>query len=130
MTVQERMEMYRTYLSSEGYSPEPMGDAGVLFRCEGKTYVILPDEKDEMFFRLILPGIWPIESEGERERVIAASVMTTGETKVAKVYPVDDNTWASIEMFCLPADSFKPVFKRAMSALQTSLMTFASKMRS
>jgi hypothetical protein len=54
-------------------------------------------EKDEEFFRLIFifPAFWSIDSDQERTRAMLAAASATAETKVAKVFLVGDNTYAS-----------------------------------
>lgn len=129
MNKTELGRMYVDYLRNEGYAPEIDSDGDVKFKKEGKFYFILISDKDPEFFRLVFPGFWSIESESERARVEKAAQHATDKTKVAKVLPVKDNTWALIEMFCSPPESFKPVFERSMNALQTAVATFAEKMR-
>ncbi len=75
------------------------------------------DENDEEFFRLVYPGFWSIESELEREKAQRA-LTATAQTKVAKVFLVCDNTWASIEMFCSPPEVFRTAFHRSLRALR------------
>lgn len=128
MTKQERAEMYRTFLEEEGYRPR-INDAGdVVFKYEGRFYVIVVEETDEEFFRLIYPNFWGMENESELAAVKEAALCATVETKVAKVFPVGDNTWATIELFCDPPETFKPIFPRCLSALRASVEAFVSKM--
>ncbi len=81
MTKQERAEMYRSFLASEGYTPKIDNDGDVAFKFEGGNYYILVDDKDEAFFRLAYPGFWEIESEEERAKVIEAALHATAQTK-------------------------------------------------
>jgi hypothetical protein len=129
MDKKQRAQMYEEYLKEEGFHPEIDKDGDVVFKTEGKIYVIIIDENDEEFFRLLFPNFWPIESEQERAKVERAALHATAETKVAKVFPVKDDVMASIEIFCNPPQNFKSVFKRSISALQTAVRTFATKMR-
>lgn len=129
MSKQERAEMYRSFLAEEGYAPKIDNDGDVLFKFEGGTYFIAVSEKDEVFFRIVFPNFWPIESEQERVRALLAAASATAETKVAKVFLVRDDTYASIEMFCSPPDTFKPVFRRCLNALRASVEHFREKMQ-
>ena len=129
MTKQERAEMYRQYLAEEGYSPKIDDDGDVFFKFEGRGHVILVSEKDEEFFSLARPNFWSIESDAERAKVVDAALYATKETKVAKVFPVRDNTWATIEMFFCPPESFKGVFRRSLLALQAAIENFRKKMQ-
>ncbi len=125
-----RIGMYREYLAELGYRPEIDRDGDVKFMREGRTYYIILQDKDEEFFRIVYPNFWKIESEEERAKVIMASVKATADTKVAKVFPVEDNVWATIEMFCATPEAVKPVLDRSMSALAVSVHTFVEAMRS
>lgn len=110
MTKQERSEMYRKYLTEEGYAPKIDDDGDVRFKYEGRYYFIAVDENDEEFFQLVFPNFWTIESDAERDKVAKAAIQATAKTKVAKVFPVNDNTWALIEMFCSPHRSSRLSF--------------------
>ena len=129
MTKQERAEMYRSFLAEEGYTPTLDDDGDVQFKYEGGNYFISVDEKDEEFFRIVYPFFWSIENESERAKVTQAALIATAETKVAKVFPVRDNTWASIEMFCSPPEVFKTVLGRSLRALRAAVQTFREKMQ-
>ncbi|MDZ7337921.1 MAG: hypothetical protein ONB30_05225 [candidate division KSB1 bacterium] len=128
MDKQQRAKMYQDFLLEEGYTTTIDDDGDVIFKSEGRTYAILIDDRDEDFFRIVFPNFWPIESKQERLKVEQAALQATAETKVAKVFPVRDNVWASIEMFCSPPDVFKAVFARSMSALRAAVGSFAEKM--
>ena len=130
MNKKERAQMYMDYLHSEGFSPQLDQDQDIFFKFEGRTYLILIDERDEEFFRLVFPNFWSIDNEAERVKVEKAALQATADTKVAKVFPVKDNVWATIELFCMPPDAFKGVFKRGLSALRSAVNTFTEKMRS
>ncbi len=122
-------QMFFDFLVSEGYRPEIDEDGDVLFRREGRVYLILVDEDDDEFFRLVFPNFWSIDNEFEREKAEKAALYASAKTKVAKVFTVRDNVWASIEMFCSPLENFKPVFERSIRALNVAVQSFAEKMR-
>jgi hypothetical protein len=129
MDKQQRTEMYRLYLQDEGYKPEVDSDGDVRFKKEGRTYVIIVDQDDEAFFTVVYPQFWKIESEDERRRVLTSCDHANNLSKVAKVFTVQDNVWAATEMFVSAPEGFKPVFDRAMSALQNCVSNFAQHMR-
>lgn len=128
MTKQEIIEMYRSYLAEEGYVPQVDADGDVTFKCGGWGYFIAIDEDDAEFFRLACPNIWQIESESEGDKVMRAALHATTRTKVVKVLPVRDNTWASVEMFCSSPETFYKVFQRSLRALQVGVQQFRQKM--
>lgn len=128
MTQRELADMYHQYLEAEGYNPE-IEEGFVKFKFEGGTYLVVVDENDEQYFRLIFPNFWPIESEDERQRALAAADHATAETKVAKLFLVRDNVWATIEIFSAEPQEFRAVFGRCIRALKAGVSTFVEKMR-
>ena len=129
MTKAELAQMYLDYLRDEGYAPQIDQDGDVLFKYEGGKYYILIDEKDEMYFRVVYPGFWPIQSEVERGRVIKAAMEATASTKVAKVFPVGNDVWADAELICQPPDTFKLVIWRSIRSIRAAVAKFLEGMR-
>jgi len=125
----ERVRIFQEFLRKEGYVPEIDSDGDIVFKREGRTYLIFLSDKDDEFFRIAFPGFWKIESEEERARVERAALRATANTKVAKVFPVGENTWATIELFCESIEAAKPVFARSMNALQHAVSEFVKEMR-
>ncbi|MEZ6067482.1 MAG: YbjN domain-containing protein [Planctomycetaceae bacterium] len=128
-TKEQLQEIYMQFLKEEGYVPHVDEDGDVVFKAEGRTYFIGVNEKDPEFFRLVFPFFWEIESEAERTKAFSACNHANLETKVAKVFVVKDNTWASVELFVQSPEDFKPLFKRSLSAIKVSVDSFAEKMR-
>ena len=127
---QRYAEMFRQYLMTEGYRPTVDEDGDVVFKSEGATFLIILDEKDSEFFRLAAPNFWSIEDEEEREQVKAACLEVTKAIKVAKVFPVRDNTWATIEMFVSPIQSVQDVFGKCLRGLHHAMNAFRKEMHS
>ncbi|MDP8235914.1 MAG: hypothetical protein P9M08_05995 [Candidatus Erginobacter occultus] len=125
----ELQRMYTEYLIGEGYKPEIDKDGDIVFKREGRSYIIIIKEKDPEFFQLILPNFWAIESEEERARVLVAADASNAKSKYSKIYTVKDNVWVSMELFVEKPDDFKQLFGRAMAALANGLTNFVSKMR-
>jgi hypothetical protein len=129
MSKKDRIQFYSDFLRKEGYAPEIDKEGDIIFKCEGRTYYIILSEEDAEYFQLVFPNFWSIENETERARAEKAAASASVETKVAKVFLVRDNTWATLELFCADPDHVKPVFRRSMAALQTAVGKFAEKMR-
>ena len=127
MTKTERAELFRDFLAQEGFQPKLDGDGDVCFKAEGSLYFIILDD-DETFFRLAFANFWSIDDERERGHVLQACAHATMRTKVAKVFPVEDNTWAAIEVFASPPAAVLPVLTRSIMALQVAVQHFRSKM--
>lgn len=127
--VDEVCRYFADFLHREGFRPEVRTrDHLVFFKYEGKSYAIELDEQDEEFFRIVFPNFWPIEGEEERRRVLLAADHANAKLKVAKVFTVEDNVFATIEMFLADPAHFKPVFARALGALKNAAEIFAKKM--
>jgi hypothetical protein len=129
MSKAERISVIMEHVRSEGYVPTIDNDGDILFKAEGRSYFVILDENDEQFYRLVFPNFWSIDDDVERERVIRAASVATAKTKVAKVFPVKDDTWASIELFLSSPEQFNSVFARSLSALQSAVRTFRETMQ-
>lgn len=129
MTRQERLDLYREFLDQEGFRPTIDKDGDLMFKVEGRTYFVFADADDAQFFRLVFPNFWSIEDEDERARAYVAAHDATAQTKVAKVFVVKDDTWASLELFCDPPETVRTVLPRGLSAVQSAVDTFAQIMR-
>ena len=128
MDRSERAKVIMTMLQEEGFSPSIDQDGDVKFKYESGNYFIQVPETDETYFMLAYPQFWSIENEGERKRVHAAALAVTQKVKAAKVYPVRDDTWATIEMFCSSPEVVRPVLRRCLGAIQSAVMEFRRQM--
>lgn len=120
----KKTELFSKYLSEEGYSPRIDSDGDITFKREGLTFCLFAAENDQEFFRLALPNIYPIDSEDERRRVIAAANAATGAVKVGKVFTVGDNVWVSVEMLVDPIENFSKVFSRSLAIIAACVQRF------
>lgn len=120
----KKAELFSKYLTEEGYSPKIDSDGDITFKREGMTFCIFAAENDKEFFRLALPNFWPIESEDERRKVVAAANAATGSVKVGKVFMIGDNVWATVELLVDPIENFGKVFNRSLSIITACLQRF------
>lgn len=121
-------EAYLEFLRSEGFRPI-LDDAGdIVFKCEGRFYLITVDEDDPLYFRLVFPNFWSLDSDAERHwaRIVAAEV--TAEYKVVKIFPQHDDIQASAEVFIARPEDFRAVFERCVAALQGAVRRFGELM--
>ena len=128
-TREQLQALYMEYLKKEGYVPEIDEDGDVMFKYNGGTYFVAVDEEDLEFFQVVFPNFWEIESVSERQQALEACDKSNRDSKVSKIYLMGDNTWGAVEIFVQRPDGFKPVFKRAMSALENGVETFVKEMR-
>jgi hypothetical protein len=128
-TKAELQRRYTVYLTEEGYRPWVDESGNVLFKCEGRAYVIEVCPDDPTYFRLILPAIWQITSEAERHRALAVADSVTMTVKGAKVFIVGDYVWVSVELFLNVPTDFEGVFPRAIGTASGSAAMFSGAMR-
>ncbi|AWI08499.1 T3SS (YopN, CesT) and YbjN peptide-binding chaperone 1 [Ereboglobus luteus] len=129
-TREELQKLYMDALEQQGYRPELDQDGDVRFRHEGNSYFIEVREDDPMFFRVVMPNFWDIESPKERARIIEAANITCSDIKVAKVFIVRNDTWCAVELFLPEQELFAPILQRCLIAIRAAVNTFTEHMRS
>ena len=130
MTKDEINELLLEHLKVEGYVPHVDSDGDVAFKAEGRTYFIDCAEAGDLFyFRLAFPNFWSIEDEDERRRVDAAAGQASREVRMAKIYPVNDDTWGSVEIYVSSPQEFLKVFSRSLGCLQAAAQVFRRAMQ-
>lgn len=125
----KQAEVFHQFLLAEGYLPTIDEDGDLLFKFEGTTFLWIVDGNDSDFFRLVIPNFWSIGSEEERSRVKTACLEVMKTIKVVKILPMENDTWAAIEMFVSPIQSVQDVFKRCLRCLQHSIQAFHKEMQ-
>jgi hypothetical protein len=130
-TPKKSAERYFEFLAEEGYRPKIDSNGNVAFKCEGKSYVIeIDEEDDDMFFRLVYPKFWRISSDEELAQVKETALAVTDEYKVVKICPeADTDTWAAIELFCDPAETYTGIFDRSLRAVRGAVKEFVARMK-
>lgn len=123
-----KAEMFLEHLRQEGFVPRLDDDNDIVFKYEGKTFLLNCDDEDKPFFRLILPAFWEIESAEEECQVMKAMNRVNMRMKVMKVFAVHQNVWASVELFLDPFDSYKRVLDRCLDLLVSGMHEFCKAM--
>jgi len=112
-------------------TPRPrFEDDDVIFKYEGKTFLLNCDEEDKSFFRLLLPAFWEIESEEEERRALKAINAVNLRMKVIKVFSIHQNVWASVEMKASaekPAIPHRPSLRASSSELMGSGLSVSAR---
>jgi hypothetical protein len=123
-------ELYFEFLAEEGYRPKIDANGNVAFKSDGKSYVIEIDDEDAIFFRLAYPTLWHMSSDEELAQVQEIALAVTREYKVVKICPeADTDTWAAIELFCDPPETFTKLFDRSLRALRGAVKDFVTRMQ-
>ncbi|HSH74188.1 MAG TPA: hypothetical protein VLA09_00675 [Longimicrobiales bacterium] len=123
-------EFYAGFLRREGYVPQSDGDGSVVFKREGRSYVVNADAKDPMYFQMIRPNIWHIEDETERREAIEACNLATQATKVVKVFATAEG-WVhlSVELFCESPEEVCKIIPRCFSAMDVAAARFVQELQ-
>lgn len=124
----ELQMMYMGILEKEGLSGKVDSDGDVQFKYEDHTYFFGVSDSDLSFYRVVLPNIWPIESELERLKVLKAVNEVNETKKVVKAYVVNDNVWLTVELFVSDPEDFKKHFMRQIRAIESSTSSFVELM--
>ena len=125
----ERLNAYLDYLKEEGYRPAVDDDGDIVFKAEGKMYVLFNPADDTELLRLGALGLWPLESPDELALAFRVCSSVTGRFKLAKVYVVgDSNVMATIDQLLPEADLIEAIFPRALSIIQEAVREFREEM--
>lgn len=117
------------YLREEGYLPKLDADGDVVFKYEGKLFVVTTDDNDPQFLRVVMPNFWEIESERERQLALEAANRVNERIKVSKVVVRSNNhVWAMAEQFIDSTPDLEDFFKRTLRVLKIAAEEFAQRM--
>jgi hypothetical protein len=121
-------ELYLSFLKGMGYYSWITPTGNVAFQWEGRTYVIMFDEKDEAFVQLGYPRFWRSDSNQELAQMKEAALAVTAETRVVKIYLVEGiYACAAVEMFCNPL--WILFFDRCLKTLHAGVQKFEAKIK-
>ena len=127
-TRQQLQETYMSHLAGEGFRPEVTQAGNVKFRREGRNYIIYVDDKDPMYFRLVLSFTADDKSPQMRLRRMEGANLATTETKVVKAYvDSDGDPNFAAEMFLIVPGDFKTVLARSLRAMDTAYEKYNKK---
>ncbi|MFN3267530.1 MAG: YbjN domain-containing protein [Deinococcales bacterium] len=124
-----KTEGYINWLTEQGYRPEIDKDGDVTFKHERIHFVLFSNEKDEAFFRLMVPFFWELESEEETERASKVIMKLNSDYKAAKFYIVQVGVCVVIESFYAKYDDVFPVLGRQIDLLASAMREFCQTMR-
>lgn len=132
-------QYFQTLLANEGYQKgnvewdESAKTSDLIFKVEGRSYLLIADADDVDFVRLVFPNFWPLESDEEFAAALQAISLVNGRCKGAKVHAngKNDNIVATAE-FLVSAKNPQidsALFIRYIRMLNTASDEFARLMR-
>lgn len=126
------------YLDARDYEPEYDSDGDIIFKRGGKTYLLVFDEDDDEFFRLLYVNFYSYKNESDMIRSYVVANLVNHKTKVAKlVVPkkyveeskgIFDSPVVAIESFNDDPHEFARSIQRSISAIQTAAKEFSKQM--
>ncbi len=122
-------KLYFDYLQEEGYVPKVDEQNDVVFKQEGKVFVISVDEQDDQFLRVIFPNFWTIENEAGMARALLMANLVNSRIKVGKILIVDNSVMAAAEMFIDRTPELADLLPRTLHILRHTAEAFAGLMR-
>lgn len=124
-----KTESYMNWLTEQGYRPEIDKDGDVTFKHERINFVLFSNEKDDTFFRLMVPYFWELESEEETERASKVIMKLNSDYKAAKFYIMQEDVCVAIESFYANFEDVYPVLGRQIDLLASAMREFRQTMR-
>lgn len=116
-------EMMLNYLREEGFCPKEE-EFGIAFKCEGYTYLLLYDENDDQYFRLMMPNIFEVTEEN-LQTVLVTLNKVNADAKVVKAYtPVPDSVWIGFEVLVDSTPVLADFVPRAIGMLRGAQKKF------
>lgn len=117
------------YLRNEGYVPRIDEDGDVVFKYEGKFFVVTTDNNDPQFLRVVMPNFWVVESEQEKRLAMEVANQVNERIKVSKVVVKRNNhVWAMAEQFIDSTPDLEDFFNRTIRVLKGAADEFAQRM--
>lgn len=114
-------------LAHEGYRPDISDDGDLVFKFEGKTYILSNDMEDPDYFRLILPQFCEAKTARQQEKMLYALNETNAHIKMLKIYVNKANqklyTSMAYETYCNNYD-LVVVLNRGLGTINQGLQYF------
>lgn len=132
-------QYFQSLLDSEGFNrgqvqwDESAQTSDLIFKVEGRSYILIADADDTDFMRLVFPNFWPLESDEEFAAALQAISIVNGRCKGAKVHAnsTNDNIIVTTEFLIASADPKLPsnLFVRYIRMINNAADEFARIMR-
>jgi hypothetical protein len=120
----ELQKFYLEFLSSEGYGADLDKGGHVVFTRGDLHFRILIDARDPQFLMLTAPGIWTVDDDGERARVLLAMNDTNCVVKAVKLMLLHGQVSAGTEAYFQRPEDLRGVFRRMLSSVEAGIAHF------
>ena len=129
--VTARADRLMQFLASEGYRPTPDTGGDIIFRYDGRVYLLRFDPLDQEYLAIAYPIFCPLTTAAELAQAYHAAGLATAGTKVAKVavYERSRCAWAVVGFFARGTGHCEAMFGRNVAALKAAVSRFEEEMR-
>lgn len=119
------LDSFFEHLQNEGFRPSRDKDDDIYFKYQGMTVCIDSYADDSEFLRVMIPNIWSIDSEDERELALRSANDVNFRLKAVKIFVHSgDDVHVSIEFFAPDPDAGIAVLHRCFSILYSAVNHF------
>lgn len=103
-----------------GFKTENIDNTGYGFDYEGKHFLFLPDENDDDFFSICLPGIYDYKEDKIGEHC-AITEKLNSSLKYVKAYTIGDSIWLFYERELMGGDDLENIIQHMIVQLDAGL---------
>ena len=121
-------EIYKQWFRESGIKHNIDDDGDLHFKYQTCNFYILNPKNDTNFLHVILPNIWPIESEEERDNALKVANKLNMTRKALKVLITPSNTILTVEMFIDNTPDVEDFMERILDILISGRSLFFQKM--
>ena len=122
------MKVYKEWLQNNGYRFQEE-EFGLTFKYQGANFIIFNPGNDNLFFQLVMPGIYDVQP-GEKVKVLEIANSITREVKCLKCVVQDGGSvWLMTEIFIDSTPELDDFMERLLGILHEGRFRFYSKMQ-
>ena len=119
------LDLVFEHLQNEGFRPSRDKNDDIYFKYQGMTICVGSYADDSEFIRVMIPNIWSIDSEQEREWALRSANDANTRLKAVKLFIHNrDDVHVSIEFFVQDTTAAIAVLHRCFSILYSAVNHF------
>ncbi len=106
-------------LREQGFQLECLDEKAYKFAFEGRSYLYMPEKKDEEFLSISLPNVYELDDGNYSKLMLLADRLNTN-LKYVKVYRIDDALWLFYEREVLDGEALDAIVPRMIMRLDAA----------
>jgi hypothetical protein len=120
----KQQTMILEFLKENGFMPKAITENELIFKSEGKTFLIITDDRDTQYLRIVLPNFWSIDSNHEEKLARETALLITKRKKATKIIIEDTIVSAVVEIFLNEPKAFDNIIIRSARVLKSASEEF------